>query len=184
MRLIVGVSGASGAPLAVEFLKSCQQLDVETHLVITSGAASTILAECPQSVEQVQELASAVYDPGNVGAAIASGSFKTDGMVVIPCSMKTVAGIWSGYSDNLLLRAADVSLKERRNLVLVTRECPLSEIHLRNMTDLARMGVTILPPMLGYYHRPQTLEDVTRQVVGKVLDQFGMQSPHYRRWQG
>ena len=184
-RLVVGMSGASGAPLAVEFLRQMEKQETwETHLVMTEGAKMTLEEETDLTCGQIEALATHVYDNHNIGAAIASGSFRADGMIVIPCSMKTVAGIANGYSENLLLRAADVTIKEGRKLVLVARECPLSPIHLRNMYELSRMGVVIIPPMLSYYHRPESVEECTRHIVGKVLDQFDMEGEEYRRWQG
>lgn len=135
-------------------------------------------------LEDISRLADTVYDNENIGAAIASGSFQTIGMVVAPCSMKTVAGIHSGYSDNLLLRAADVILKERRKLVLVARECPLSTIHLRNLYELSQMGAVVLPPVLSYYHHPDSLDAAVNHIVGKILDQFGLDAPHFTRWGG
>ena len=146
-RIIVGISGASGMPLALELLRQLQgrREQIETHLLYTDGAVQTLRKETGQKPEQLEKMADYVHDNHNIGAAPASGSFRTDGMIVVPCSMKTVAGIVSGYSDDLLLRAADVTLKECRRLVLVTRECPLSSIHLRNMYELSRMGAVILP---------------------------------------
>lgn len=185
-RLIVGMSGASGAPLAVELLRqlraSCPE--VETHLVVTRGAELTLQQECGLTLDEIKDLASVYHDNHSIGDTIASGSFKTMGMVVVPCSMKTVAGIHSGYSDNLLLRAADVCLKERRKLVLVARETPLSTIHLRNLYELSSMGAVILPPMLTYYQSPDRMEALARHVVGKILDQFGLDTPGYCRWEG
>lgn len=184
-RMIVGVSGASGAPLAAAFLTALRQTGGwESHLVMTQGARLTLGSEAGLSVDGFQALADVVYDPGQVGAAIASGSFRWDGMAVVPCSMKTLAGIACGYSDNLLLRAADVTLKERRRLVLAVRETPLSAIHLRNMLSLTEMGAVILPPVLTYYHQPRTVADMTRQFTGKLLDQFGIPMPGYGRWDG
>ncbi|MDR1537213.1 MAG: UbiX family flavin prenyltransferase [Clostridiales bacterium] len=183
-RLIIGISGASGAPIAIKLLKALRKTSVETHLIITKGGEETIKAETELAISQVSELSSASYDNGNIGAAIASGSFKTRGMIVVPCSMKTVAGIYSGYSDNLLLRGADATLKEHRKLVLVTRECPLSEIHLRNMYELSRCGAVILPPVLSYYNKPQTIDDATEHIVGKILDQFGIEYDRFCRWRG
>ena len=181
-RLIVGVSGASGAPLAVALLKALKETDIQAHAVITRGGALTLKQEC--ALESLAEFADVVYDNRDIGAGPASGSFKTMGMVVIPCSMKTVAGIYSGYSDNLLLRAADVTLKEQRKLVLVARETPFSAIHLRNLYELSRIGAVILPPMLSYYHKPESIEEMSHHVVCKVLDQFGIEIPNYRRWEG
>ena len=184
-RIVVGISGGSGIPLAVELLRQLRAVeDVETHLVCTRGGEITAAQESDLSMEEIRALADVVYDNQNIGAHIASGTYKTDGMVVVPCSMKTVAGICSGYTDNLLLRAADVTLKERRKLLLVARECPLNTIHLRNMYELSQMGVEILPPMLTYYNHPQTIEDCTRHIVGKILDRFGIEGEDFRRWNG
>lgn len=181
-RLIVGVSGASGAPLAVALLRALKETDIQTHAVITHGGELTLKQEC--ALESLAEFADVLYDNRDIGAGPASGSFKTMGMVVIPCSMKTAAGIYCGYSDNLLLRAADVTLKERRKLVLVARETPFSTIHLRNLYELSRMGAVILPPMLSYYHKPESIKEMSHHVVCKVLDQFGIEIPDYRRWEG
>jgi 4-hydroxy-3-polyprenylbenzoate decarboxylase len=144
----------------------------------------TIQQETDHTAEQVMALADAVYDNRDIGAAIASGSFRTMGMVVIPCSMKTAAGIVSGYSDNLLLRAADVTLKERRKLILVPRECPFGTIHLRNLYELSQMGAVVIPPMLSYYNHPTSVEDCTRHIVGKVMDQLDLDMEGFRRWDG
>lgn len=185
-RLIVGMSGASGAILTVELLKQLGNYagEIETHLVVTKGAKMTLSQETAYSLKELEELADKVYDNDNIGAAIASGSFKTMGMVVVPCSMKTLAGIVSGYSDNLLLRAADVELKERRKLVLVTRECPLGTIHLRNMYEASRLGAVILPPVLSFYNRPENIDDSIRHICGKIMDQFGLETNGFRRWEG
>jgi 4-hydroxy-3-polyprenylbenzoate decarboxylase len=182
-KIIVGISGASGAPIAVELLKQLKKQEcIEVHLVCTKGAELTIAQETELDIGEVCGLAEVVYDNYNIGAAIASGSFKTDGMIVVPCSMKTLAGIVSGYSDNLLLRAADVVLKERRKLVLVPRECPLSNIHLRNMYEVSQAGAVIIPPMLSYYNNPKSVDDCTRHIVGKILDQFDLEGEEYHRW--
>lgn len=184
-RLIVGMSGASGAPLAVELLRRLRCCpEIESHLVVTHGAELTLRQECAMTLGELKALASVCHDNRSIGASIASGSFKTLGMVVVPCSMKTAAGIHSGYSDNLLLRAADVCLKERRKLVLVARETPLSTIHLRNLYELSSMGAVILPPMLTYYQNPDSMEALTCHIVGKILDQFGIEMPCYHRWEG
>ncbi|MCC8130859.1 MAG: UbiX family flavin prenyltransferase [Oscillospiraceae bacterium] len=183
-RLIVGISGASGAPLAVTFLKALRKSGIESHLIITEGGALTIGQESEESLDEVRALATRVYDPHDIGAAPASGSWKSMGMVVVPCSMKTVAGIWSGYSENLLLRAADVMLKERRKLLLVPRECPMSPIHLRNLADLSQMGADIVSPVLSYYMNPQSVHDMEYHIVGKIFDLFGLELPDYRRWEG
>jgi len=184
-KLIVGVSGASGAPIAIEFLLALQeQRMVETHLVLTKNAQKTILLETDYTLTQVCELADVVHDKDAISDGPASGSFDTMGMVVVPCSMKTLAGIASGYSDNLLLRAADVTLKERRPLILVTRECPFGTIHLRNMLELSGMGATILPPVLSYYNHPETIQDCARHIVGKIMDSLSLEYARYIRWNG
>jgi 4-hydroxy-3-polyprenylbenzoate decarboxylase len=183
-RLVVGLSGASGINLALTFLQFMQkQKDWETHLVISSGATRTIDLEIPETLEQVKALASKVYGIDDLAANIASGSFTTEGMVVIPCSMKSTAGIAQGYAENLLLRAADVTIKERRKLVLVVRETPLSLIHLRNMTTLSEMGVVIMPAMMTYYNKPQSIRDMEIHIVGKVLNLFGIDLPEFNNWQ-
>jgi len=182
--LIVGVSGASGVPVAVEVLRGLKRSPYESHLILTRSAELTIPSETGMSVEAFKSLADVVYDNQSIGARPASGSFFTAGMLVVPCSMKTVAGIHSGYSDNLLLRAADVTLKERRRLVLAVRESPLSAIHLRNLYELSQAGAVIQPLMLNYYCRPNSLEDMTRQVAGRLLDQFSCEDNTLRRWEG
>lgn len=183
-RLLIGISGASGAPLAVELLRQLQRKeDVETHLVMTRGAELTLQQETDLSVETVKAMADICYENDSIGARPASGSFRMDGMIIVPCSMKTVAGIVSGYSDNLLLRAADVMLKERRKLVLVARESPLSTIHLRNLYELSQMGAIILPPMLTYYDHPQSIEACTARMADRILSQFGLDERVYE-WEG
>jgi 4-hydroxy-3-polyprenylbenzoate decarboxylase len=182
-RLVVGISGASGAILGIELLRQMKECkEWETHLLITSGARRTIQLETSYSIEQVEALATAVHKLGDVGASIASGTFKTAGMVIVPCSMKTLAGVASGFSENLLLRAADVTLKERRTLVLVPRETPLSHIHLRNMMTASDAGAVILPPMVAYYNKPTSVEDITNHIVGKILDVFEIPMPDFYRW--
>ena len=185
-RIIVGISGASGMPLALELLRQLQgrREQIETHLLYTDGAVQTLRKETGQKPEQLEKMADYVHDNHNIGAAPASGSFRTDGMIVVPCSMKTVAGIVSGYSDDLLLRAADVTLKECRRLVLVTRECPLSSIHLRNMYELSRMGAVILPPVLSFYNHPDSLDCCVKHITGKIRDLFGLEGEDYHRWEG
>lgn len=183
-RLIIGISGASGAPLAVELLKRlAAHPEVETHLVMTRGAELTLLSETDCSPDDLKQLAAVWHPIDEIGASIASGSFRTEGMIVIPCSMKTVAGIVSGYSDNLLLRAADVTLKERRKLVLAARESPFSTVHLRNLYEASQLGAVIIPPMLTYYQRQDSLKELTRSFVQRVLAQFGLDDYSYE-WQG
>lgn len=182
-RIVIGLSGASGMPIAIRLLEALRQNeDIETHLVMTKGAVETIKQETKYSPEDVKNLADVVYKLENIGAAIASGTFKTMGMIVSPCSMKTAAGIASGYSDNLLLRAADVVLKERRKLVLVARETPLNMIHLKNLYTLSQAGAIILPPMQTYYNLPETIDDMIDHTVGKILDCFDIEYEKLRRW--
>lgn len=184
MRLVVGVTGATGAVLAVRLLCALRTAEVETHLVVSRWARATLTMETGMDVGTLAALADVSYGPRDQAAAISSGSFTTDGMVVLPCSMKTVAAIRTGYSDDLISRAADVTIKERRKLVLVPRETPLSEIHLENMLTLARMGVVVLPPMLTFYNNPSCIDDMVDHIVSRVLDQFGIDSPFARRWTG
>lgn len=183
-RIVVGISGASGAPLAISLLKQLnKQPNVEIHLVYTKGAKMTILQETNYCIEDVEALADVVYDNYNVGASIASGTFTVDGMIVVPCSMKTLAGIACGYSDNLLLRACDVQIKEQRPLVLVTRETPMSPIHLKNMTALAQLpSIVMMPPMLTYYNHPKTIEDMEIHIVGKILKRFHITVDKFQPW--
>lgn len=184
MRIIVGITGASGSILGIRLLEVLRTLDVETHLVLSRWAKATLLHETSYSVSEVEKLASVVHASDNQAASISSGSFKTDGMAVAPCSMKTLAAIRTGYSDNLLCRAADVSLKERRRLVLVTRESPLNEIHLENMLGLTRMGAVIFPPVPAFYCLPSNMAQIVDQIVARVLDQFGLEMPGASRWGG
>lgn len=187
MRLIVGITGATGAIYGIrllQFLKDIRDAGAEIHLVLTEWARVTIPGETPFTVEEVEALATRAYDIHDLMAPIASGSSHTDAMVVIPCSMKTLASIANGLSDNLLTRAADVMIKERRPLILVPRETPLSAIHLGNMLKLAQLGVTILPPMPAFYNRPQSLDDVINHTIAKVLDQLGLEHKLASPWLG
>lgn len=184
MRLVIAMTGATGAALGIRLLETLHQLEVETHLVLSDWARATIKIETDSSVAEVRELASHTYSARDLAAAISSGSFHTDGMVVCPCSMKTLSAIRIGYSDNLITRAADVTLKERRKLVLVAREAPLSEIHLDNMAYLARAGAVIFPPTVAYYSRPVSVEEMTDHVVGRIIDQLGIEHSLIRRWTG
>ena len=185
MRLVVAMTGASGAVLGIRLLERLRDVPaVETHLVMSRWARQTIRLEGTRTASEVASLADHVYHPEDLAAPISSGSFLTDGMVVVPCSMKTLAGIRAGYGDGLITRAADVTLKEHRKLVLVVRETPLSEIHLENMLSLARMGVSILPPVPAFYAMPSTIEDMVDSTVCRVLDQLGVAVPGARRWAG
>ncbi len=182
-RLVVGMSGSSAPQLGIKLLEVLHQLrTVETHLVLTEGAKLTIKLETSHDTDAVATLADVVHDNNNLAAAISSGSFLTMGMVVVPCSMRSLASIAAGTSTDLLTRAADVTLKERRPLILVTRETPLSLIHLRNMETVTLAGGTILPPMPAFYHHPESIDDLLAQTTGKVLDQFRIEHELFRRW--
>lgn len=186
-RLIIGISGASGAIYGVRLLQVLRDLaEVETHLVMSQAARQTLSLETDLSLRDVQALADVVHDARDIAASISSGSFKTAGMVILPCSMKTLSGIVNSYTDGLLTRAADVVLKERRPLVLCVRETPLHLGHLRLMTQAAEIGAVIMPPVPAFYHRPQTLDDVINQTVNRVLDQFDIELPEdlFQRWHG
>ncbi|MBR1580557.1 MAG: UbiX family flavin prenyltransferase [Selenomonadaceae bacterium] len=173
MRLIVGISGASGVIISIKLLAKLKELGVETHLIITHGAELTIRHETNFDLFAIRQLADRSYGVDDIDASIASGSFPHDGMIIVPCSMKTVAGIAAGYAENLLLRAADICLKEHRKLIIVPREIPLSRIHLRNLKEIADYGATIVPPMLTFYNVPSTIDDQVNHIVGKILMQFG-----------
>ncbi|MBE2221214.1 MAG: UbiX family flavin prenyltransferase [Anaerolineae bacterium] len=186
-KIIIGMSGASGVVYGIRLLEVLRGLeDVETHLVMSAAAATTIGLETEQTPEDVKALADVVYRFKDIAAAIASGSFKTYGMIVMPCSMKTLAGIANSFSDNLLLRAADVVLKDRRRLILVARETPLHLGHLRLMTQVTEMGAIVAPPMPAFYHKPQTIDDIVNQTVNRVLDLADIELPQdlFLRWQG
>ena len=186
-RLIVGISGASGAIYGVRLLQVLRDVaGVETHLVMSQAARQTLSLETDLSLSDVQALSDVVHDASDIAASISSGSFKTAGMVILPCSIKTLSGIVNSYTDTLVTRAADVVLKERRPLVLCVRETPLHLGHLRLMTQAAELGAVIMPPVPAFYHRPQTLDDVINQTVNRVLDQFDIDLPEdlFTRWQG
>ncbi len=184
MRLIVALSGATGSIYGVRLLECLRDAGVETHLVISRWGVRTLLHETAYSKEQVEALATKAYASADMGATISSGSFRTDGMIVAPCSAKTLAAIAHGVGENLIHRAADVILKERRKLVLAVREAPLSDIHLENMLKLSRMGAVIMPPLPAFYTRPQSLDDVVNHTVARLLDQFGIDAPGLARWNG
>ena len=184
MKLIVAITGATGAIYGVRLLERLREASVETHLVISRWGARTLLHETPYSREQVEALATVVYRSADMGAAISSGSFQTDGMIVAPCSAKTLAAVAHGFGENLIHRAADVVLKERRKLVLVVREAPLSDIHLDNMLRLSRMGAVMLPPLPAFYTLPRTIDDIVDHTVSRVLDQFGVPVSGVERWTG
>lgn len=182
MRIVLGMTGASGAAYGVTILEELNRLGIETHLIISKWARKTISLETDYKYDQIAAMAYRHYGPEEMTAGPASGSFQHRGMVIAPCSMKTLAAIASGYSDNLISRAADVTIKERRPLVLLVRETPLSPIHLENMLKLARLGVSIMPPVPSMYSRPATLEDIFRQTAGRTLDLIGIENRLVQRW--
>lgn len=185
MRLIVGISGASGVVMGYYMLQALKQIpDIEVHLVVTEGAAKNFACETNLNLEDVTSLADVVHSNKNLAANISSGSFKTDGMIIIPCSMKTVSGIANGFATNLLLRAADVCIKEGRKVVIVPREMPLSRIHLRNIKDAADYGCVIIPPMLTFYNESNSVEKQVQHIIGKILMQFGIDYKSFRAWEG
>jgi 4-hydroxy-3-polyprenylbenzoate decarboxylase len=182
LRLVVGITGASGVILGVRFLEALNGLGLESELVLSKWAERTLRIETDYAVEDVRKLATAVHSPDNLAAPISSGSYPTLGMVVVPCSMTSLAAIAHGTSTNLIHRAADVTMKEQRKLVLVPRESPLSPIHLRNMLALAEIGVAIVPPAPAFYNRPETIDDLTNHWVARILDQFGLENELTKRW--
>jgi flavin prenyltransferase len=184
LRIIVGISGGSGIIYGVRLLEALKRTRVESHLIMTQAAKETLVLETDFSVGEVESLATVSYRVNDIAAGPSSGSYKTDGMAVVPCSMKSLAGIAVGYEDNLLLRAAAVTLKERRKLVLVPRETPLTIIQIENLLAVSRAGAVVLPAMPGFYHRPKTLDDLVNQLVGKVLDAFDIENDLFRRWDG
>ena len=183
-RIILAITGATGAQIGIHILQALRRLNVETHLVISKWAAETIKLETDYTVATVRALADHSYSPYDLSAPIASGSYRVDGMIVAPCSVKTLAAINAGICDDLITRAADVCLKERKKLVLSVRETPLSEIHLRNMLEVTRAGAIVTPPVVGFYTRPATVEDVLNQMCGRLLDLFDLDSGDFPRWEG
>ena len=185
MRLVVGISGSSGSIYGIRLLEVLQGVpDLETHLIISAAAKRTILEETDYTVKDVEALATHVHDNRDIGAALASGSFRTGGMVIAPCSIKTVSALANSYADTLICRAGDVSLKEGRPLVVVVRETPLHAGHLRQLLALAELGAVILPPVPAFYHRPKTVEDIVNHTVGRVLDRFGIPHTLTTEWTG
>lgn len=182
-HLVVGITGSSAPQLAITFLNEVRQLpEVEVHLIVSRGAEKSIELETGLTRPQVEALADFVYPPEDMTAAVSSGSFPVDGMVIVPCSMNALASVAAGITGDLIARAADVTLKERRRLVLVTRETPLSLIHIRNMETVTLAGATVLPPVPAFYHKPETIEDLLRHTAGKILDQFGIPHNAFKRW--
>jgi flavin prenyltransferase len=184
LRLIIGITGATGTIYGVRLLERLRESGVETHLVISRWGARTLLHETPYTREQVEALATVSHAPGDMGASISSGSFRTDGMIIAPCSAKSLAAIAHGFGENLIHRAADVALKEHRKLVLAVRESPLSAIHLENMLSLARMGAMVMPPLPAFYNHPRTIDDIVDYTVARMLDQFGLEVSGSARWVG
>jgi flavin prenyltransferase len=184
LRLVIAITGASGVVYGVRMLEVFSKLKVETHLILSEWGAKNIEIETDDTVDYVKTLATACYEDNNMAARISSGSFKTDGMVIIPCSMKTLASIANAFEDSLVSRAAGVCIKEHRKLVVIPRETPLSKMHLQNMSKLADAGAIILPAMPGFYHRPKTIDDLIDHIIGKALDQFGIEHHLFKRWDG
>ncbi|AFQ42916.1 UbiX family flavin prenyltransferase [Desulfosporosinus meridiei] len=185
MEIVVGVTGATGTIYAINLLKALQETGkVNVHLIMSDWAKENLKIETDYSLKDMESLAAEVYDNKNLGAKTSSGSFRTDGMVIVPCSMKTLSSIANGYDDNLITRTAGVMLKEGRKLILSPRETPLSAIHIENMLKLARTGVRIIPPMPAFYNHPQTIQDIINHHVMKILDQFGIDFEKAKRWQG
>lgn len=182
--IIVGISGATGAIFGIELLRVLKDLDHPAHLIVSEMGARTISIETDYTLDQVRAFAEVTYSIKDMGAAAASGSFQTRGMIVAPCSMKTLSGVANGFSNNLLIRAAEVTLKEKRPLVLMVRETPLHKGHLETMVKVADLGATVAPPVPAFYHKPQTILDIVHQTVGRALDQLGIQNALFERWQG
>ena len=182
MRLVVGITGSSGVIYGIKVLEVLLKIKIETHLIISQWGERNVQIETDKSVEFVKSLATRNYNNDDMAAPISSGSFKTDGMAIVPCSMKTLSSIANGYDDSLVSRAAGVCIKESRRLVIVPRETPLSKIHLQNMIRLADIGVIVLPAMPGFYQRPKSMDDLITHIAGKILDQFGIEHNIYRRW--
>ncbi len=183
-RIVVGMTGASGAIIGVRLMEALARSEVETHLVVSKWAQQTLEHETGHTVADLRDLADVYHGPGDMGAKVSSGSFVTDGMIIAPCSARSVAAIANGFGEHLVHRAADVILKERRKLVLMVRESPFNEIHLENMLKLARMGVCILPPVPAFYNHPETLDDVVDHFVARALDQIGVPAEFAKRWDG
>ncbi|OPY82127.1 MAG: 3-octaprenyl-4-hydroxybenzoate carboxy-lyase partner protein [Syntrophorhabdus sp. PtaU1.Bin153] len=182
IRIIVGISGATGVTCGIRLLEVLKEVGVETHLILTESAKKNILIETDETVEYVEQLAHTNHDANNLAASIASGSFRTDGMVVVPCTIKTLSGIANSYNDTLLVRAADVMLKEKRRLILVVRETPFHKGHLRLMHDVADLGAVILPPVPAFYHAPRTIQDLIDHITGKILDLMDIEHNLFQRW--
>ena len=183
-KIIIGMTGASGSIFGLRLLEALKKSDVETHVIASKWAQRTMEHETSYSLDNLKDLANVYYGPGDMGAQISSGSYVTEGMVIVPCSARSVAAIATGFGEHLVHRAADVILKERRRLVLVVRETPLNDIHLENLLKLSRMGVTILPPVPAFYNHPKTLDDMINHIIVRILDQFSIETDFAKRWDG
>lgn len=184
MKVVVGISGGSGAIYGVALLKILKEFNIETHLVVSTMGEYVTNHECGLDLEQLKSLATYYHDNKNLAAPIASGSFKTDAMVIVPCSMNSVAAVANGMSNNLLTRAADVTIKENRKLIVIPRETPLSQIHLENMLKLSKAGVVVMPPSPGFYNHPEDIGDIVGGIVARILDQLGIEHDLSERWNG
>ena len=182
MKIVIGITGSTGVIYGIRMLEVLKENNVETHLILSKWGEKCIGMETEYNVDGVKSLATKVFDESNMAASVSSGTYKIDGMIVIPCSMKTLSSIAVGYDETLISRVAGVTLKESRKLVLVTRETPLTAINLENMLKLARLGVVILPPMPGFYTNPKSIDEIVNHTVGKCLDQFDIEHDLYRRW--
>lgn len=182
MKIVIGISGATGAIFGIRLLEALRENNIETHLILSKWAKVTIQLETNYSIKEVKNLASVVHGTMNQAASISSGSFRTDGMVIAPCSMKTLASIRTGLTDGLMARAADVILKEKKKLILLPRETPLNDIHLENMLFLSKMGAVILPPVPAFYNHPNSLDDMVNHIVARTLDQLGIDNSLTKRW--
>ncbi len=182
LPLVVAITGATGVIYGVELMRVLKELNVPTHLVLSESAVRNINIETEYAVDEIKDMAEEVYNNKNIGASIASGSFQTRGMIVAPCTIKTLSGVANSFNDNLIVRASDVTLKEKRPLILMVRETPLHKGHLELMSRVADIGATLLPPMPSFYHGPKTIMDIVHQSVGKALDQVGIEHNLFRRW--
>lgn len=182
MRLVVGITGSSGIVYGIRMLEVLKRLKVDVHLIMTEWAKKCLALETDFDLKYAKSLASTYSEDSNLAASVSSGTHKTDGMIIIPCSMKTLSSIANGYEESLVARAAGVTMKESRKLVIVPRETPLTSIHLENMLKLARIGIVILPAMPGFYNKPKSIDDMVNHVVGKCLDQFGIEHNLFKRW--
>lgn len=181
-RIVIGITGGSGSIYGIRLLEKLKELEVETHLIISKWGETTMRVETPYSLAEVKKMATVYHENDNLAASISSGSFRVDGMIIAPCSMKSLAEIATGVTSNLITRSADVMLKERKKLILMARESPLNLIHIRNMETAAQAGAVIFPPVPAFYNKPQTIDDIVDQTIGRVLDQFDLSPDWIKRW--